>query len=76
MQCTNGSLANVLVGLMPRKPEGDKPMTTAERVSRHRRRQTEQLEALRAALRRIVTIKTAREAREIAEATLLARWRP
>jgi hypothetical protein len=60
---------------MPRKPEGERALTTAERVSRHRKRQLDRIETMRDTLRRIATIKTAREAREIAEATLLAWWR-
>jgi hypothetical protein len=55
---------------MPRRPEGERALTTTERVSRHRKRQTEQLEAMRAALRRIVTVRTLREAREIAGAAV------
>jgi hypothetical protein len=55
---------------MPRRPEGERALTTAERVTRHRKRQIEQIEALRAALRRIATVRTLREAREIAGAAV------
>jgi hypothetical protein len=55
---------------MPRKPEGDVPLTTAERSARYRALQSgeraEQRSRLMDALRRIQAAPTVRQAREIA----------
>jgi hypothetical protein len=51
---------------MPRRPEGDRAMTPAERQARRR----EQFHAMHDALRRIERITKASEAREIASAVL------
>jgi hypothetical protein len=57
---------------MPRKPEGERRLTVAERVSRHRQRKIEQTESLRLALERVQAAKTIREARDIAALALNA----
>jgi hypothetical protein len=51
---------------MPRRPEGDRAMTPAERQARRR----EQFHAMHDALKRIECITEASEAREIASAVL------
>ena len=51
---------------MPRRPEGDRAMTPAERQARRR----EQFHAMRDALKRIERVTKASEAREIASAVL------
>lgn len=53
-----------------RRPQGDKPLTLAERSVRLRQRKAMTISAWRQALEQIRTVKTAREAREIAEAAL------
>lgn len=55
---------------MPRKAEGPRPLTTAERQARQRERKAEKVEAMRKALERITKAKTVREAREIAASAL------
>ena len=56
---------------MPRKAEGVRPLTTAERQQRQRERRAEREQKLVAALERIQTAKTIREARDIATSALL-----
>lgn len=55
---------------MPRKPEGDRTLTNAERQARQRVRKAETLTTYREALERIAAAKTIREAREIAASAL------
>jgi hypothetical protein len=56
--------------IVPRKPEGDSPLTAAERQARIRARKADRERELIASLERIITARTIREAREIAAATL------
>jgi hypothetical protein len=58
---------------MSRKPEGDHPLSAAERQARQRARRASQAEGWRRALERIVLARTAREAREIASEAIGAR---
>lgn len=51
---------------MPRKAEGLRPLTTAERQARIRARKASDLERYLTALEQITVARTAREAREIA----------
>lgn len=53
---------------MPRKAEGVRPLTPAERQARRRERQAGEFEAMRAALAKIEMARTVEEAREIARA--------
>lgn len=55
---------------MPRKAEGDRPLTAAERQSRQRERKALKEQALIAAIQRIQAAKTISEAREIAAAVM------
>ena len=55
---------------MPRKPEGGRPLTAAERQARQRARRAERAEAMREALEQIARAVTIREARSIAAAVL------
>lgn len=56
---------------MPRKAEGPRPLTPAERQARQRERKAGKVEVMRKALEKIETAKTVREAREIARSALL-----
>lgn len=58
--------------MMPRKPEGDRPLTPAERQAR----QHQQKIAWRVALERVVAAGTIREARQIAAEALAKRTKP
>lgn len=51
---------------MPRKPEGDRALTIAERAHRNRQRKAERIEAALAGLAAIQTARTILEARKIA----------
>jgi hypothetical protein len=55
---------------MPRKPEGERALTPAERQARRREREAERAETWRRALERIQTARTVRDAREIAAEAL------
>lgn len=55
---------------MPRKPEGDRPLTGAEREARRRQRKVERDDKFRAEVERAMAAKTLREAREILAAVL------
>jgi hypothetical protein len=55
---------------MPRKPEGDRPLTAAERQARRRERKLTAGNEMLAALQRIHAARTIREARQIAGALL------
>lgn len=58
---------------MPRRPLGDRPMTTTERTRLHRQRQEARVDRLTRALSEIAAALSARQitrAREIAEAAL------
>jgi len=57
--------------IMPRKLQGPRPLTGAEREAKRRQRAAERTERWRKALERITTVQTAREAREIAAAALV-----
>jgi hypothetical protein len=57
---------------MPRKAEGLRPLTTAERQARQRERKANREHKLVAALERIQTAKTIREARDIAASALVS----
>jgi hypothetical protein len=56
--------------MMPRKPEGDRALTPAERQARQREREAVRTETWRRALERIQTARTVRDAREIAAEAL------
>lgn len=51
--------------LMPRKPEGDRPLTGAEREARRRQRKAEREDKMRAAIEQALVAKTLQEARQI-----------
>jgi hypothetical protein len=55
---------------MPRKPEGERALTAAERQARQRERKAELAETWRHALERIQTVPTVHDAREIAAEAL------
>lgn len=55
---------------MPRKPIGERPLTNAERVGRHRQRLVARAEALRIALVQVKLAKTLQGARQIADEAL------
>ena len=55
---------------MPRRAEGESPLTAAERQARQRARREARAEALREALKQIARAATIREARSIAAAAL------
>jgi hypothetical protein len=55
---------------MPRKAEGLRPLTVAERSARKRQRQVDRETENLAAWRRVLEAKTAREARQIAAEVL------
>jgi hypothetical protein len=55
---------------MPRTPEGDRPLTDAERQKRQRKRKAEREQMLVAALTHITLAETVCEAREIARSAL------
>jgi hypothetical protein len=55
---------------MPRKPEGERALTAAERQARQRERKAELAETWRRALEQIQHARTVREAREIAAEAL------
>jgi len=55
---------------MPRKSEGDAPLTIAQRQTRLRQRKIMTAKSWQLALERIRTVKTVREAREIADTAL------
>ena len=57
---------------MPRKAEGLRPLTPAERQARQRERKANREQKLIAALERIQTAKTIREARDIAASALVS----
>jgi hypothetical protein len=51
---------------MPRRAEGDRPLTPAERQARQREKRAADAAKLRDALARIAEVRTAAEARQIA----------
>lgn len=55
---------------MPRKAEGPRPLTDAERQARQRQRKATRESAMRKALEKIIKATTVREAREIAASAL------
>lgn len=55
---------------MPRKPEGQKPLTPAERQARQRSRKASREAAMRQALEQILAAQTKREMLQIAAAAL------
>lgn len=61
------------LALMPRKPLGERPLTNAERVSRHHRQRkaaAQQAEVLRLAMQRVKLAKTLQAAHAVADEAL------
>ena len=50
---------------MPRKAEGDRPLTQAERQARQRQRKAGREQEMRQAIERAIAARTIKEAREI-----------